>query len=499
MRLVVITFCRLRSFSATIPIRGLRTGVIDRIPSLLAITFGLIVAHLFSPGIMNHDGLGILMQAKFGSINDWQPPFAIVFAGVLMSMGLKVAQMTALMAALTTLGIHEIATRLACLVNRRDRPLLIDRILGLVVLTILLTPFTALCWYLPYFGTDGWLATLFIYIGWLWLVASGTSNPWERNGYTLGLTALGILCVLIRPNTVVCLPVVAIMIALIQGMSRWRWIVFCWAGLMCGRPIILTGLYALVPITPAYPQDQVMALDLVGVAYERPDALAQMPFTASKLRGDDYRTRYQFGNVDLLFPWCGNPLTEKGYVQGSHAALAKEYRDIARKYPGTLAIVKFKAAAEYYLSQHSYWHNSSIDKGYDQLHLEHDKRYDKIRGLLSFVDTRIQNDPTLRFLLVRHLPWLLLCGVLLAAAACRRFATGDIMASRLGLLGLLPAVYYSSSAVASVAYQYRYMYPATLIVQIVAVTLAITWAYHRLTIRTLENSEESAITPPGRS
>src|SRR5262249_31953716 len=104
----------------------------------------------------------------------------------------------------------------------------------------------------------------------------------------------------------------------------------------------------------------------------------------------------------------------------------------------------------------------------------------RTREVLRLVDERVWADPVLRWLSARHLLWL---AVDLAAVGgvggMLRDRRGRRTGAVLGLL-LLPPGDDASFLLTTASYQFRYMYPARVLVQVFAVALGLAAARRKL-------------------
>jgi hypothetical protein len=231
-----------------------------------------------------------------------------------------------------------------------------------------------------------------------------------------------------------------------------------------------------------HPEDQILALDLVGVCAERDDARQHLPYTDRHLFEDRFRRLYIPGFVNVYY-WYSpaefrpTRLDYVGAMEGKeqrygtrHSELAADYRAAVRQLPLTLAQVKWTAFWTYLKNdQVMHWHpTGTLPEHYGRK----PAAVAGIQNVLKQVDDAIGRSPTLRFIFACHLPWVVLC--LLATSVAAFLARRGRGRRRAGFLVLLiPAVYYASHLLAVAGHWYRYMYPATLLMQIELVVLLV--------------------------
>jgi hypothetical protein len=450
------------------PMTALRTAraVCTAVPLVL----GWLVWFVYQPGIVNVDGIWIYAQSARRTFEDWQPVYIAITLSWLVPLGLKIWHVTLVMALANGLGVQRLAYHtLRTLTDVSDRT---AHLLGVATLVLLLSPLTPLAYYLVYFGSDGFLVPVFLWFAVLWITSYEqfeTAGRGERTFRIIGLWGLAAASVLIRPNAVVLLPVFAGLLVAIHGRRRWR-AALAWCVLLIAvRPAASAAAYSVYRIDKTHPEDQVMALDLVGVVILRPDALQDLPLTAASLDGDRFTREYAWGVVDPLYPWGHTPIVKPGFARDGHDALTAEYRAAAGKYPGTLALVKVRAFAAYLLEPNPYWHNSDVDANDVGLFFNPKRR--PVRDVHFAIDRLVYANPVLQWVSARHVLWL---GVTLGLVGWLGYAVWRRRSPRpagMLLVLLVPLGYYFSFALAVTTNHFRFMYPSTLVVQIVTVGL----------------------------
>jgi hypothetical protein len=370
------------------------------------------------------------------------------------------------------------------------------------VLAVLLFPLSPLAYYLVYVQNDGWLlvALLWAVAGWANLGLGRPSGLEDSTRPTRPLRCFWWLAavlgsaavVLVRHNAVVLVPVFAAL-AVVSAAHRGKLAALAAAALVAGLPFAAEKCLAhRYPVARLHPEDQILALDLVGVCVEREELRPHLPYTSAHLIDGKFRERYIPGFVNLMYLYspAGARPTDVNYVgevrdgvqaYGSrHAELAADYRRALRHAPGTLAAVKAKAFLGYLLNDHpgEHWHPDGIVG--NALGLRPSPRFAPVRSALRAADGAVNGSPGLRFLCTNHLPWFVanllgvgVAGYLVRHGAGRRWRVGL-------LLLVVPTAYFASYLPAVAAPYYRYMYPATLLVQVGVLTLGAGAAVHGL-------------------
>lgn len=428
------------------------------VATALALLPGWAVWQVYKPCIANYDGLWIYAQANTGVCDDWQPVALPFLLSIVLKIGVGMTQLTLVQSLLVCLGVQRLAAAVAGRTGLSNRA---AHAAGLGTLLLLLTPLTPLAYYLCYFGSDGFLPAPFLWFATLFLKA------WDSrisNAVALTLLAAGIT--LGRPNAAVLAPVFAALLFALLGRKRWRTAALCALAVFAARPAVYAVVDAAVDVKRTHPEDQVMALDLVGLALMKPDALADLPLTAASLDGDRHTREYAWGAVEPLYPWIHAPIVKPGFARDNHAALLAEYKSAAAQYPFTLVLVKLRAFAAHLLEPNPYWHNSRIDPNDFGFQPHYARK--PVRDFHDHLDKLVVTSPVLSWVSARHVLWLGLNAAAVLALAYRAWKFRDRRSAGLCLVLLLPLAYSLSFALAVTTNHFRFLYPSTLVVQAAA-------------------------------
>jgi hypothetical protein len=475
-------------------------------PALLAVTAGAAIWEVFKPGILDTDGMGQLQIAKgIAPYQDWWSPLLPLSMAWALQAGCGIAGLTLLQAVAGSTGVYRMAAEVLRFITRGRRPDWEMHWGGLAVLALLLNPFCPLMYYLVHYRNDS-LAAIFLtwaIAGWLRVARLWNNDPrhiplGRKLLPLLAATAGSIMVIVVRYNAVLMLPVFLLFLALAVGrISRLAAAVTAVA-LIVGPFAVHEGLVRLSGANRTHPQQQIIGLELVGMCVEQEDLRSKLPYTSRYLVEDRYRNRYIAGNASPLFQWWGESIVREGYMGGNFARLSNEYRQAILTAPGTWLAVKIKAAAASLLDQTPYWHWNNSDPNPFGIAFSDDLRF--IRSSLLAIDSGIQADPVLRFLCGRHLPWLMLNLILIILAGIAVGLARTRGSVLLLVLLLCPMAYYVSHLVAVANHDYRYMYPATLLMQILAACAAgeraVRWVHAQVLAPMNEKSEDRPFVVP---
>ncbi len=461
--------------------------VLASLPIILAAGAGVAAWAVFRPGFMDSDTCDHVNQAVSGKYHDWFSPLVPLAVHWALKAGGGLSTATLFQAVFVAVGVYQMALELLQLLTSNRRPVWQTRWAALAVLAVLLTPFSPLVYYLCHYKNDSLMAGFLTWAVAGWLCVDRVWNRDPQPGSRVRelaalLSAIGctIGAIVIRYNAVVVLPVFLLLVALVLGRASRITAAVAACAILIGPVAVHRGLLRLTGAEERHPERQLMALELVGMCVERDDLRSRLPYTSGFLIEGRYRTRYAPGVVTPVMDWGPEPdrIVRRGYVWDDYMRLAREYRRAIRIAPWTWLMVKAKAAAASLLDPIPWWHRREIAPNPYGLHFRSEFR--SLRSLLLDIDTAIWQDPVLRFLCARHLPWVVLDLALLALAGVAAWMSRTRRAAWIAILLLLALAYYASHLVAVTVHDYRFMYPATLMMQILVACGLIRYGWRRL-------------------
>lgn len=438
----------------------------------LCVVLGWFAWRVFGGGLIGSDGEWQVHQALAGQINDWLSPAmtAVLRQGLYHFYAL--APIVLIQSIVLCIGLFHLTRGMVRLQASLSPFAEATLALGLVLL--LMVPPSPLIYFLAYVQNDSWLLAGLVYsmAGWLNLAATHDSRL-MRGAWWASAIGGAAWMILMRHNAIVVLPVF-ILLAIHAGRGTSRSLIFAVALVTALLPIAVgKWLNHHFKVQPIHPEDQILALDLVGLCVEREDLRADLPYTNRHLIDEHYRQRYIPGFVNIyyfysptesrptLLEFTGEPEGAAQRLGSRHAELAADYRQALQHAPFTLMQVKLKAFRAYLTDVHvAHWHaTSTLPPTYGATPAKNET----VQEFLATMDETVQASPTLRLFFASHIPWLTLCLVGIAISARRVVSSPD--ARYRFLLLLVPTTYYASHLVAVAGHWYRYMYPATLLIQ----------------------------------
>jgi hypothetical protein len=430
----------------------------------------LLVWRVFFPGLMSADSISQYGQALSGRYNDWHPPLMAIVLHAVFLLGGAIGLLMLAQCAAGVFGVVALARAVVALLygERGDRE--VERRaawLPLLVLCLLLLPVTPLAFYLMTFWKDAWAMTFLLWIGALAIDLCRRGPEPKRLLLLIGLAAaLG----LVRHNAVVVLPLVGL--ALWEGMRRMS----SW-----GRPKALAlaaaplAVYLVASplidrvfdVQKLHPDSQVMALDLVGLCAADRAICPRLPWTQAHILDPGALAAYRPGDIGFIL-WDQPPHVDPS-IRADYPHLRAEYLRAVRELPGPLVRVKLEAFAPLLgVRQTDYFFHDSIAENPYRLALG--QRLAPLRQWLITSAKTVAEGGAPRWISGVHLVWLVadVLGVLGLLALSLR--PGGSRFRILAWVLLIPLGYYLSYLFAAPVHDFRFMYPATLVVQCVVLS-----------------------------
>jgi len=432
---------------------------------------GLVVWRLFYPALMSYDSIIQYDQAVTHRFADWHPPLMAIVLRFTLGSG---AQIGLLMLAQCLAGLFGLrALVVAALDSLFGARISAARAQGIAALVIgfLLLPISPLPFYLMTFWKDSWSAVILL---WMCAVSLGLlrespASPGGRLPWRLVLILLALAAALgmVRHNAVVVLPFV--------GLVLWA------AARRGSRALALT--LALAPfaaflgseaavdrifhIEKVHLERHMMLFDLIGVCALDERACDALPFTRKSIVDPKYAEHYVPGNMAQSF-WGATPMIDNGALWYPEE-LRAEFQRAAWRFPLLFARVKIEPFWRLlgFGAPHMFMY-TRLDENKFGLYLN--TRFAAPRNRLIQWVSAAGESRILRFISGVHLVWLTANFVWIACllAASRGGRSPGLRS--LALVLLLPLTFYLSYLLAAPAHDYRFMYPATLVLQ--AVTFA---------------------------
>ena len=300
----------------------------------------------------------------------------------------------------------------------------------------------------------------------LWLGAlllrleTARASAAARAGVILTAAALA----MVRHNSVVILPVAGLALwGALPPPRRWRDVALALAPAV----VYAVGNFTLeraFAVRKSQVTSTVMVLDLVALCASDPPACRALPWTESHTRDRPALANYRLGDTEIPFWKAMQPVVTS--MQADRDRLRAEYREAWRRFPGELVACKIVGFVSLLgLEKTHYFFQGSITE--NPYHLALDDRLAPVRNWLERTANGVADHPLLRWVSGVHAIWLVVNAVGVAGFLAFGRIHRDSSLTRLGVVLLVPLVYYSSYLPVSTVQDFRFMYPATLFVQCV--------------------------------
>ena len=488
------TRLRTGSIAAALPRRSAGCGSWAAwLPRGIALAVGVLVWLIFRPALMSPDSLQQYGQALRGQFNTWHPPIMAILLRLVLQCGGTIGALMFAQCLAGVFGVRALAAAFLRSLSDGRRSVLATEWLALLITLLLCVPVTPLIFYLMTFWKDAWLAILLLWVGALSLSVLDNRVVHTQRGAaakTILLSLLMAFATLTRHNAIVLLPVFMLIGLRIALRHRLRWPA-AWGllplALTAGGPVLMKTTF---PVHQSYLGNHVKVMDLLGLLMLDPSLRAELPYTSAHLPDNAYQRYYHFGYlgevIDHTPPVLNPGLLEPTYNED----LDREYWQAVRRHPGLIAAVKWRAfQALLGYPQVHYLIQAHLDK--NAYGLELNPTFESWRKWLLAVVGTVIIAPRVRWISTVHLVWLSLglggfaAGLVVwfvkrwrgaRAGAPPAAVRSDAIANHLLLLAL-PLAYYFSHLLAVGSWDFRFMYPATLFLQVFVSAAAIERAF----------------------
>jgi hypothetical protein len=470
-------------------------------PVLTALAVWLV----FYPGLLYVDSLAQYKQALDGDFNSWHPPLMAVVLFLVNKLGANIGALMFVQCAALVLGLTALSRMLLdnLLPEAKIKPSA-----AFVVTLLFLTPLSPFLFHSITFGKDSWLILFLLWIiaYLLWLNKALQIN---FRAFALHVSAISLLTAalpLIRHNAFLILPVVGASLALIilkfyreqsnTGKTRWLF-----AALVVCLPVVLflfmhLAVKNIFQVKNLYAEDYVKATELAKFIRKHPDLKDSYPLTAAHesspvmVLNESYLDEFDNSKIYfwadaapsedcLQYTSCTNPLGSCELILDlpensalpcfrradvKSEALDEEYWRAVKDYPVSMATIKLNQARYMlYPDPQAETFHSTISA--NKFGLSLNESFAGIRDALTSVYRETNKS---LYLLLSHLVWLVAGLTFFAAFLAKSIKRSPPDALFYLSLLFIPLVYYSSFAVAATNAEYRFMYPATFLVQLLA-------------------------------
>jgi hypothetical protein len=424
---------------------------------------------VFQPGFMNADAVVIYSQAKNASYQDWHPPIMAFTLKLFFDLGLGLKELMLIQCQLGYIGLYlSIYQLLRILKVNASAYTSFWTILGFTL------PFSPFPFYAMGFIKDSWCMIFLLWvIGlsiYLYRKKSVSENRLKKHVVLISIIFFMVLTILARHNALVLFPIYLI---IIYGIGKLNKMKKASVFLYCFLPILLWGsfneyAYHVIKVERQYPERQVMSAELIGLLKLDSTKCSSMTYVGDYLT-PNWRDAYQFGEVSAVMPWGWKHSVKFPDFDRDHPGLEQDYYHSLKTYPFSMLWVKIRSFSHMlHPSQYKYWSHLQLDK--NQYGLLQNQTFSGFRK--EWINLALKLREPLNILVADHLFWFVINFLVLLTFWRKKYLLGESKVFFFFLL-LIPFAYYFSYLIAATSWNYRFMYPSTILIQVTFISLLI--------------------------
>nr|BAL53462.1 hypothetical protein HGMM_F07B11C17 [uncultured Chloroflexota bacterium] len=437
---------------------------------LLALIGSLFLWVICYPGFMSWDSIYQYREAMIGTYTDWHPPIMAFILSLVFRMGGDVWTITLLQSVAGWMGIRSLSLSVAHMVlDQRSDP---DRIASIVSI-LLFSPLSPLPVFTLTFWKDTWLAILLVWcIAILFHVALQLHK--EKMLFSTSLIVFGLLTGLagvVRHNGIVITAVASLAMAFIPLLAHQRRLL-----LLAPIPLLVFGLvntFQLMVLKPRkmHPEQQVYAISLVSMVKLNPRLLDVLPFTRANLHSD-FQSEFRIGDTASAFIYGEKTVVERAFTDPMNISILRdEFLRAIKADPRSWFRAQWITYVDFLRPKQRYTLHPAIEP--NEFGLALNTRFSIFRERMLYLTAMVENG-ILRWFFFVHLPWYLLdfLGILLmlGRTTLTSNSLGQAQQTVITFGLLIPFSYSLSYFVVVTAPDFRFMYPSTLVVQVIFCT-----------------------------
>jgi len=343
----------------------------------------------------------------------------------------------------------------------------------IVVLTLPLTPMPV---YFATFWLDTWLAIFLLWVtAFLLELAKEPSTAVSGKNWVkiFLLITLMVFVMLTRLNSPVLYPALTMGLLGVlrkKPISRKALLALALCPLLFYLVFVLLQ-YEYIGVKRAHQERIVLALDLASMLTYNPSICQTLSLQSCDMIQGKLSPEFVVGNgaIDHTLNQ-GLGTMEPAFVKLAFSSFLLEDMWLAAKhYPGTYGTVKILNFMDYIRPRDRYYYQAFMHP--NNFGFAYNPRFGPVRDTLFVLLHAVYEHPILKFFSFVHLPWLIinLMGIVFCFPYKRKSEQLKILCPIL----FIPATYYGSYLIALTASDFRFMYPSTLLVQIITITVLV--------------------------
>jgi len=449
-------------------------GIRVSVSLLISLALAFIVWAIFFPGTMSSDSLYTYNEAINGDFSDVRPPLITFILYLFIKSGGGLGLFTLLECLLGFLGVRRLLMAEAALFGAN---LIIQDWIAVIGLLLLSVPLTPMPVYFVTLWFDSWLA-IFL----LWSIALllellrntkiSVTGP-SRSKIYATLVSITLVISTRWNSLILFLPLIFV------------WLTILWKNIVSHRKILILAFsplvfyllflifqYEVIGVKRIHTERFAFALDLASMITYDPAICQSLPLRSCQIIQEKITSEFVVGNGAI-----DHTMNQGlGTVDPAFAelrllpSLPQELWLAASHFPGSYLSVKTLNFFDYLRPRPRYYFQSFLRK--NGMGLFMNERFETVRTqYISWLHS-IYTHPILKMLSFAHVTWIFanLTGILY----CFTFKRKSHIYVVLGQILLVPILYDLSYMIALTSSDFRYMYPSTLIMQVMTIGLTFT-------------------------
>ena len=465
---------------------------------LLFISFAIWM--IFYPGLMSPDSMAQYEQSLGGYFNDWHPPMPAITLWFIMKLGGGIGTLIFIQCVAAIFGLRTTLSLILEFFSSQLSKSTCQKtatILTIIFLTPLFTPFM---FFSVIFWKDAWVGIILLWITsyLLWIFIN--IEVIEKKKFIIHLTGLSLsaaLIPLVRHNAWAVLPIICLCLTILSIVKFGRIGLLAFLLPLLLASIITSFVYRVFSVREIHIGNTVLASDLATMVRLYPELQPEFPIAARHqnspiLLAYDVGLTWDDSTEGKSCPYfdCQSPLLQECYgtpkntfnIEGRNCYLpvGEDNPALKAEYLKALTHEPLKFAAT---KLHIFW-QMLHPRNWDTVKFVGDifenkyglvinNNFTNLREWLIKLSTKTGQKLYFNWISGMHIVWLALNILFVIYSLINIFLKRDRKALFILGLFLIPLSYYFSYFLATTTSDYRFMYPSTLIMQVLVISLII--------------------------
>lgn len=421
-----------------------------------------VIWRIYYPGLMSNDSVDQYLQAAVGSFTDWHPPLMSVILSMFFKLGWGIGELMLFQCLFAIFGLRCVISLSILFFSNQSISKQTSRAAATIATIFFLIPFLSpFMFFSIIFWKDAWLAIMLLwiisYLLWIFLNFESLS---KRNFviHILLLSLSSATVILVRHNANLILPVFCVFFAAFGKIKLGNIGLLTPVFLIFFAAVLNPVINSAFNVKSTNTGNLVLANDFANMLRLYPELRAEYPLAE--------RNRY-------LPVICHKHVPVYWGIN-----VGKENQDLRNEYVKAITTDRSKLLyTRLYLFEQMFernnWYQLKMFYGIEAnpIGLKINDDFTEVRTALYKLSEDTGNQWYFIWISGLHIVWLILNTFCALYFSVKVIIKRDRKSLFLLLLYSIPLSYYSSYVIAAVSPDYRYMYPSTLIMQVLIVSL----------------------------